>query len=137
MLEKFFSNQVNHLVCSAKTNLQEKFSSFFLNLDETLSCKLSHFNQYFYFLFAPTLIYRDSYPRTASIQWNIVFNMFGQFIIIFFLFYNVVVYYWVPVFEPFFTKDEITLEFSVSSIFDLMIPAVLAVILGNISDPLI
>uniref|UniRef100_A0A183BF36 MBOAT_2 domain-containing protein n=1 Tax=Echinostoma caproni TaxID=27848 RepID=A0A183BF36_9TREM len=30
------------------------------------------FSHYLYFLFAPTLIYRDSYPRTNSIRWSYV-----------------------------------------------------------------
>ncbi|XP_021121013.1 sterol O-acyltransferase 1 isoform X3 [Heterocephalus glaber] len=35
-------------------------------------------NQYLYFLFAPTLIYRDSYPRTPSIRWRYVAMQFAQ-----------------------------------------------------------
>ncbi|XP_055963289.1 sterol O-acyltransferase 1 [Sorex fumeus] len=34
--------------------------------------------QYLYFLFAPTLIYRDSYPRTPSIRWGYVAMQFVQ-----------------------------------------------------------
>lgn len=34
--------------------------------------------QYLYFLFAPTLIYRDSYPRTPSIRWGYVATQFAQ-----------------------------------------------------------
>jgi sterol O-acyltransferase len=29
--------------------------------------------KYFYFLFAPTLIYRDEYPRTSRVRWHVVF----------------------------------------------------------------
>nr|XP_012628032.1 sterol O-acyltransferase 1 isoform X2 [Microcebus murinus] len=35
-------------------------------------------NQYLYFLFAPTLIYRDSYPRTPTVRWGYVAMQFAQ-----------------------------------------------------------
>ncbi|CAF2087455.1 unnamed protein product [Rotaria magnacalcarata] len=98
--------------------------------DKKLSFEFSHFTQYFYFIFAPTLLYRDHYPRTSKIQWNIVMQMFGQFMIILCLVYHIVAYFWVPIFQRFFTDDEITLEFAISTIFDLMLPGVLIVILA-------
>ncbi|XP_071063687.1 sterol O-acyltransferase 1-like isoform X2 [Dasypus novemcinctus] len=36
-------------------------------------------NQYLYFFFAPTLIYRDSYPRTPTVRWSYVATQFAQF----------------------------------------------------------
>ncbi|XP_058130788.1 sterol O-acyltransferase 1-like [Dasypus novemcinctus] len=45
-------------------------------------------NQYLYFLFAPTLIYRDSYPRTPTVRWSYVATQFAQFFAcIFYLYY--------------------------------------------------
>ncbi|CAF4303392.1 unnamed protein product, partial [Rotaria sordida] len=38
------------------------------------------FSKYIYFIFAPTLIYRDSYPRTSSIRWNYVIAQLTQFV---------------------------------------------------------
>ncbi|KAL6424097.1 hypothetical protein ACFW04_009764 [Cataglyphis niger] len=35
------------------------------------------FSQYLYFLFAPTLIYRDEYPRTKEIRWKFVIQNFA------------------------------------------------------------
>ncbi|XP_036772686.1 sterol O-acyltransferase 1 isoform X2 [Manis pentadactyla] len=35
-------------------------------------------NQYLYFLFAPTLIYRDHYPRTPTVRWGYVAMQFAQ-----------------------------------------------------------
>ncbi|OWK08419.1 SOAT1, partial [Cervus elaphus hippelaphus] len=35
-------------------------------------------NQYLYFLFAPTLIYRDNYPRTPTVRWGYVTMQFAQ-----------------------------------------------------------
>jgi hypothetical protein len=58
--------------------------------------------------------------------------MFGQFIIVLLLVYHLIANFWMPTFARFFTNDEITLEFTVSTIFDLMLPGVLIVILGKI-----
>uniref|UniRef100_A0A182W9C8 O-acyltransferase n=1 Tax=Anopheles minimus TaxID=112268 RepID=A0A182W9C8_9DIPT len=35
-------------------------------------CGLPAFPKYVYFLFAPTLVYRDEYPRTKQIRWRVV-----------------------------------------------------------------
>ncbi|XP_045685988.1 sterol O-acyltransferase 2 isoform X1 [Phyllostomus hastatus] len=36
------------------------------------------FSSYLYFLFCPTLIYRETYPRTPNIRWNYVAKNFAQ-----------------------------------------------------------
>ncbi|XP_071565847.1 sterol O-acyltransferase 1 [Temnothorax nylanderi] len=36
------------------------------------------FSQYLYFLFAPTLVYRDEYPRTKRIRWMVVIWNFAE-----------------------------------------------------------
>ncbi|XP_028636946.1 sterol O-acyltransferase 2 [Grammomys surdaster] len=36
------------------------------------------FSSYLYFLFCPTLIYRETYPRTPSIRWNYVAKNFAR-----------------------------------------------------------
>ncbi|XP_014641995.1 PREDICTED: sterol O-acyltransferase 2 [Ceratotherium simum simum] len=36
------------------------------------------FSSYLYFLFCPTLIYRETYPRTPSVRWNYVAKNFAQ-----------------------------------------------------------
>ncbi len=134
MLEKFFNNQIIQLVCWNLSYSDFEYIFFScLNLDRQFSIEFSHFNQYLYFLFAPTLLYRDIYPRTSIIQWNIVWKMFGQFMIILFLVYNIITNFWMPTFTRFFTNNDITLEFTILTIFDLMLPGVLIVILGKIS----
>ena len=35
--------------------------------------QLPNFGKFLYFMFAPTMIYRDEYPRTPQIRWNFVF----------------------------------------------------------------
>ncbi|CAF3620926.1 unnamed protein product, partial [Adineta steineri] len=91
--------------------------------------EFSHFNQYLYFLYAPTLVFRDVYPRTSTIRWNIVFQMFGQVLTCIVLLYHIVAYFWMPVFARCFTETEQTLKSAITSIFDLMFPGVLIVIL--------
>ncbi|CAF4299096.1 unnamed protein product, partial [Adineta steineri] len=97
--------------------------------DPFLSSEFSHFNQYLYFLYAPTLIFRDVYPRTSTIRWNVVFKMFGQYLTCGFLVYHILAYSWMPVFTRCFTETELTLKSAITSIFDLMLPGVLIIIL--------
>lgn len=33
---------------------------------------------YFFFLFCPTLVFQNRYPRTAKIRWTFVFSRFGE-----------------------------------------------------------
>ncbi|CAH8638194.1 unnamed protein product [Heterobilharzia americana] len=40
-----------------------------------------NFSRYLYFLFAPTLVYREKYPRTPCIRWYFVFSNFIQVIV--------------------------------------------------------
>ncbi|CAF0736062.1 unnamed protein product [Adineta ricciae] len=91
--------------------------------------QLSHLHQYLYFLFVPTLIYRDTYPRTSTIEWNVAWKMFGQFLLLLILVYQLIAYYWMPVFAQCFAVNEITLEFVITAIFDLMLPGTLIIIL--------
>lgn len=60
-------------------------------------------------------------------------KMFGQFLLCLILIYHVITYFWVPIFNKFFINHELTLEFTISTIFDLMLPGVLIVILGKSS----
>ncbi|KAM3963405.1 sterol O-acyltransferase 2 [Aphomia sociella] len=59
---------------------------------------LPTFKSYMYFLFAPTLIYSDQYPRTKKIRWGVVlFHMLEVFAIIFynsFLWERFILPYW-------------------------------------------
>jgi sterol O-acyltransferase len=42
----------------------------------------SEFVKFLYFLFAPTLLYRDSYPRTRTIRWHVVIYRLFEFMAI-------------------------------------------------------
>ncbi|KAH8369348.1 hypothetical protein KR009_008834 [Drosophila setifemur] len=47
---------------------------------------LPSLRSYIYFLFAPTLIYRDNYPRTSHIRWKFALNRFLEVVAIAFLY---------------------------------------------------
>ncbi|CAH8666941.1 unnamed protein product [Schistosoma rodhaini] len=48
-----------------------------------------NFSRYLYFLLAPTLVYREKYPRTRSIRWYFVFSNFLQVIVCFIFSYYI------------------------------------------------
>ncbi|XP_074835923.1 sterol O-acyltransferase 2 [Carettochelys insculpta] len=67
------------------------------------------FSTYLYFLFCPTLIYRESYPRTPYIRWNYVAQNFAKFLGCLFYCYFILERLCIPVFtnmskQPFSTK---------------------------------
>ncbi|CAH0554712.1 unnamed protein product [Brassicogethes aeneus] len=71
------------------TRMLMKFHSFIReNIPKVLNHKpkseekliLSKFSKLLYFLFAPTLLYRDEYPRTSHIRWKFVFENLLQVI---------------------------------------------------------
>jgi hypothetical protein len=57
--------------------------------------------------------------------------MFGQFFIVLILVYHIIANIWMPIFTQFLIIDDLTLEFTISTIFDLMLPGTLIVILGK------
>ncbi|XP_043206525.1 sterol O-acyltransferase 1-like isoform X1 [Amphibalanus amphitrite] len=42
------------------------------------SDRCPNFNKFLFYLFVPTLVYRDSYPRTSQVRWRLVALHFGQ-----------------------------------------------------------
>ncbi|XP_066564493.1 sterol O-acyltransferase 2 isoform X2 [Amia ocellicauda] len=71
--------------------------------------KLPQFSNYLYFLFCPTLIYREAYPRNAYIRWNYVAVNFAQILGCLFYGYFILVRLCIPVFttmshQPFSTR---------------------------------
>ncbi|CAF1641863.1 unnamed protein product [Adineta ricciae] len=82
------------------------------------------FSKFLYFLFAPTLIYRDSYPRTSSIRWTYVISQLAQFatttLFGYYLFYR----FCLPVFRH-FNSEHVTLKIFVLSILNCTLPGAL------------
>ncbi|CAF2996933.1 unnamed protein product [Rotaria sp. Silwood2] len=87
------------------------------------------FSQYLYFLFAPTLIYRDQYPRNTIIRWDFVLKMFGEFIASVFYVYYVVVRFCIPTYAN-LNHSEITLPIFLSVLFNSIMPGSLFLVLG-------
>ncbi|KAF7664595.1 hypothetical protein LDENG_00169510 [Lucifuga dentata] len=57
-------------------------------------------SSYLYFLFCPTLIYRESYPRNAQIRWKYVGVTAGMILACLFYGYFILVRLCVPIFTP-------------------------------------
>ncbi|XP_069087037.1 sterol O-acyltransferase 2 [Pleurodeles waltl] len=98
-------------------------------LAEGKKVKLPEFSSYLYFLFCPTLIYRDSYPRTPYIRWKYVAKNLGQFLGCLFYVYFILVTLCIPVFtnmskQPFSTKT------LVLSIFHATLPGTFVLLLS-------
>ncbi|CAF0780297.1 unnamed protein product [Rotaria sordida] len=97
--------------------------------NEQKTSKIPHtpcpeFSKFLYFLFAPTLIYRDSYPRTSSVRWQYVISQLLQFattsLFAYYLFYR----FCLPVFRH-FNSEHVTLKIFVLSILNCTLPGAL------------
>lgn len=90
------------------------------------------FSHYVYFLFAPTLLYRSSYPRTPKIRWNIVVENLTHVIASLFYTYYIFARYCVPQFERIGLDD--TAAFRVkhllSTTFLSMVPGTVVMLLA-------
>ncbi|XP_059621619.1 sterol O-acyltransferase 1 [Phlebotomus argentipes] len=90
---------------------------------------LPSFKTFQYFLFCPTLVYRDSYPRTKEIRWRVAFfhflDVFGVILFLSFIFER----HLLPNFNQ-FGESEVELSKLVLSIFGSMMPSAIIFILG-------
>nr|XP_033772266.1 sterol O-acyltransferase 1 isoform X1 [Geotrypetes seraphini]XP_033772267.1 sterol O-acyltransferase 1 isoform X1 [Geotrypetes seraphini] len=84
---------------------------------------------YLYFLFAPTLIYRDSYPRNPSIRWHYVLTKFAQVLGCLFYAYYMFVRLCIPLFHN-ISQEPFNLRVLVLCIFNSILPGVLALLLA-------
>lgn len=69
-----------------------------------------NFSSYLYFLFAPTLVYKLSYPRTNKIRWNFVISNFTQTFCCFLFAYYLFVRFCFSQFSTFGKFPKYTLE---------------------------
>lgn len=87
------------------------------------------FSKFLYFMFAPTLVYRDEYPRTKSIRWKIVLWNFTEVVMV--VFYAAFIYerFLIPPFEKFnpriFEPQAVVL-----TIFSATVPALVMFLFG-------
>ncbi|XP_056007870.1 sterol O-acyltransferase 1-like isoform X2 [Ostrea edulis] len=87
------------------------------------------FSKYLYFLFIPTLVYRDSYPRTQKIRWSYVVSNLGQVLACLFFTYYIFERFLVPVFRN-FGREHLTARAVILSVFGSMLPATLVLVLA-------
>ncbi|KAL1236428.1 Sterol O-acyltransferase [Trichinella spiralis] len=65
------------------------------------------FGRFLYFLFAPTLIYRDNYPRKSKVEWKYVVRNFVEVAGCLFYAYYLFIHFCEPIFQN-FNKDHVT-----------------------------
>ncbi|XP_073944164.1 sterol O-acyltransferase 2 isoform X2 [Choristoneura fumiferana] len=91
---------------------------------------LPTFQHYFYFLFAPTLIYRDQYPRTKTIRWSaVIFNFIEVAAIIFynsFLWERFILPYW----SDYGKETQVEAGTVVRGMFACVLPGVISFLCG-------
>ncbi|XP_051928802.1 sterol O-acyltransferase 1 isoform X1 [Hippocampus zosterae] len=86
-------------------------------------------SQYLYFLFAPTLIYRDKYPRSPMIRWGYVATKLLQVLGCLFYAYYVFVRLCIPQFRS-ISLQFFDLRAMVLGVFNSILPGVLVLFLG-------
>ncbi|XP_031431372.1 sterol O-acyltransferase 1 isoform X1 [Clupea harengus] len=97
--------------------------------DKTNSLVLPQLTQYLYFLFAPTLIYRDHYPRNPFIRWSYVATKFSQVLGCLFYAYYVFVRLCIPQFRS-ISMQLFDLRAMVLCVFNSILPGVLVLFLA-------
>ncbi|XP_034866583.1 sterol O-acyltransferase 1 [Mirounga angustirostris] len=85
-------------------------------------------NQYLYFLFAPTLIYRDNYPRTPTVRWGYVAVQFLQVFGCFFYVYYIFERLCAPLFRN-IKQEPFSARVLVLCVFNSILPGVLILFL--------
>ncbi|KAK3743073.1 hypothetical protein RRG08_063938 [Elysia crispata] len=95
--------------------------------DDSETCP--DFSKYLYFLFSPTLVYRDNYPRTLTISWRYVVTNFLQVLACLFYTYYIFERFCVPVFQN-FNREHITPRGFILSVFGCMMPGTLVLFIG-------
>ncbi|XP_072763607.1 sterol O-acyltransferase 1 [Anoplolepis gracilipes] len=88
------------------------------------------FSQYLYFLFAPTLVYRDKYPRTNTIRWIVVIKNFIEVGLVIFYLAFILERLVRPVYKIFGTQY-IEPKSIVKNIIEASIPGILFFVSGN------
>lgn len=91
--------------------------------DEKLLVRLPSFSWYQYFLFCPTLIYRDSYPRTSRIRWRVVFAYLLEMLMVIMFLSFIFERFAMPYFGS-FGGAEMTVGTLVMSIFGCILPGI-------------
>ncbi|XP_054835755.1 sterol O-acyltransferase 1 [Eublepharis macularius] len=91
---------------------------------KTNSVQIPRFSQYLYFLFAPTLIYRDEYPRTPTRRWSYVATKFAQVLGSLFYTYYIFMRICIPTYRN-YSQEPFSPRGLVLCIFHSILPGVL------------
>ncbi|XP_060529017.1 sterol O-acyltransferase 1-like isoform X2 [Cylas formicarius] len=116
------------IVCAEHTRLIMKIHAFVRsNAPNVLKFKvhsdqqliIANLSHFIYFLFAPTLVYRDQYPRSETIRWNFIFKRIAEIITAIFFYAFLVEKYMIRPYKRIglqkFTRSEIILSIFESS----------------------
>ncbi|XP_037895967.1 sterol O-acyltransferase 1 [Glossina fuscipes] len=87
------------------------------------------FSWYLYFLFAPTLVYRDFYPRSSRIRWKFALSRFMEVVAIAFLYSYICECYIVPNFSD-FGKHSFNISFITVKLFASLMPFTMILLTG-------
>ncbi|XP_005184471.1 sterol O-acyltransferase 1 isoform X2 [Musca domestica] len=96
---------------------------------ESKGCLMPPFQKYFYYLFAPTLLYRDNYPRTAVICWKFALGRFLEVVAIAFL-YSYIYERHIKVIFGNFGIEEITIGSIIIKLFGMLMPCIIIYLCG-------
>ncbi|XP_050345749.1 sterol O-acyltransferase 2-like [Nymphalis io] len=94
------------------------------------STKIPSFSHYLYFLFAPTLIYRDEYPRTKKIRWGVVVFHFIEVTAI--IFFNIFLWerFILPYWSDYGKEAKVEAGFVVRNMFVCLLPGIMCFLSG-------
>ncbi|XP_028262335.1 sterol O-acyltransferase 2 [Parambassis ranga] len=87
------------------------------------------FSSYLYFLFCPTLIYRESYPRNSHIRWKYVGVTLGMILGCLFYGYFILVRLCVPVFRPENNNQPFSKRTMILAVFHSILPGIMLLLL--------
>lgn len=103
-----------------------------INEEQNSSMEKSHacpdFSDYLYFHFAPTLVYRDSYPKNERVRWRAVVTDLCQVVGCVFYAYFLITRFCVPLFRQFGSTSTPSASQMVVSVFICCFPAFLVLL---------
>nr|QFF91480.1 sterol O-acyltransferase 1 isoform 2 [Potamotrygon motoro] len=118
------------LMMKAHSFVRENYSRVAVNREKNSGIQqVPQFSHYLYFLFAPTLIYRDNYPRNPTIRWSYVATKFAQVLGCLFYAYYIFVRLCIPLFRN-ISQEPFSLKVLVLCIFNSILPGVLVLFLA-------
>lgn len=91
---------------------------------------LPTFKHYLYFLFAPTLVYRDQYPRTKKTRWSVVAFHFSEVAAI--VFYDSFLWerFILPYWSDYGKQTQVEASYVVRGMFGCILPGMLSFLCG-------